>query len=105
MLPPSRRSHFSRWLLSLAVGAVTSLTAVTLWAQEVPAIGTLPGPAATAPAATTPAATAPNAPSGLETLADDFMHYSIVGNEQLTKSSGEALLELRRHAGRPAQRL
>ncbi len=92
VLPPSRRSHFSRWLLSLAVGAVTSLTAVTLWAQEVPAIGTLPGPAATAPAATTPAATAPNAPSGLEALADDFMHYSIVGNEQLTKSSGEALL-------------
>jgi HEAT repeat protein len=67
-------------------------------AQETPA--TAPGAAgaqggaaaATAPVASSAPATVIPADTKLTTLADDFMHYTLVNNVELAKANGEAIL-------------
>lgn len=77
----SRRSHLYSLLLSSAVVAAAWLPLAS--AQDAPAD---PGAAPTA------ANGAANAGGALATLAEDFLHYSIVGNEELAKANAEALL-------------
>ncbi len=69
-----QRSKWSGLLLSAAVCTV-GMWGVPAWSQEAPA---------TAPAAT--------ASGSLETLAEDFMHYSLVNNIELAKANADAIL-------------
>lgn len=72
MLP--QRSTWSGLLLSAAVCTAGVLgTTTTMWAQAAPA-------------------TAPAADAKLQTLADDFLHYSLVNQAELAKANAEALL-------------
>ena len=84
-----QRSTWSSLVLSAAVSA-TWLTG-SAFAQDAT---TAPAAATPAPdAAAAPAAGAPAAPTGpLKQLADDFMHYSLVNNDDLAKANGQALL-------------
>ena len=82
-----RRSTWSRLVLSTAVSAACVLSSFA-HAQD-----------ATAPAAapaTPPAPAAPAAPDmagkPLNTLADDFLHYSLVNNQELAQANGQAIL-------------
>jgi len=79
-----RRSTWSRLVLSAAVSATCVLSSLVR-AQD-----------ATAPAAapaTAPATAAPDL-SGkpLSTLADDFLHYSLVNNQELAQANAQAIL-------------
>src|SRR4051812_7757579 len=76
MLPLPRRSNWSSLLLSAAVCTAGVLgTTVNLRGQAAPA-----------------AAAAPAADNKLQTLADDFLHYSLVNQAELAKANAEALL-------------
>ena len=84
-----QRSTWSSLVLSAAVSATWLTGSVSAQdATTAPAAATPTTDAASAPAA---AATA--APTGpLKQLADDFMQYSLVNNDDLAKANGQALL-------------
>ncbi|HUO10571.1 MAG TPA: hypothetical protein VM008_19875 [Phycisphaerae bacterium] len=80
-----QRSTWSGLVLSAAVFSAAWLTGASeSYAQDAGA------PAAAAPAAEPASAPAPT--GSLKQLADDFMHYSIVNNDELAKANGQALL-------------
>ncbi|MGN6368678.1 MAG: HEAT repeat domain-containing protein [Phycisphaerae bacterium] len=78
-----QRSTWSGLVLSAAVSA-TCLTG-SVFAQDAT---TAPSAAMGGDAAASPAQQAPS----LKQLADDFMHYSLVNNDDLAKANGQALL-------------
>ena len=81
-----QRSTWSGLLLSAAVIATCSLTGAPALAQDAAA-------PATAPAADAAAATSAPAPTGpLKSLADDYLHYSLVNNLDLAQANGQAIL-------------
>jgi HEAT repeat protein len=80
-----QRSTWSGLLLSAAVFATCSLTGASAFAQD--------AAPATAPATDAAAATSAPAPTGpLKSLADDYLHYSLVNNLDLAQANGQAIL-------------
>jgi hypothetical protein len=92
-----QRSTWSGMLLSAAVFSVACLTGINpTLAQDAPpapAAPATPAPDA-APAAPAGAAadTAPAPTGSLKSLADDYLHYSIVNNVELAKANGQAII-------------
>jgi HEAT repeat protein len=75
-----QRSTWSGLLLSAAVLSTSCFTGASLFAQEAT-------PPAADAAASAPAPTAP-----LKSLADDYLHYSLVNNTELAQANGQAIL-------------
>ncbi len=93
-----QRSTWSGVLLSAAVVSAAYLSGPgSALAQEAaasaPAAATAAAPAATEAAATAPMAASAAAPTGpLKSLADDYLHYSLVNNVELAKANGQAII-------------
>jgi hypothetical protein len=86
-----QRSTWSGLLLSAAVFSTCCLTGAAAFGQDAAAPAT--APAADATAATAPAAASAPAPTGpLKSLADDYLHYSLVNNVELAQANGQAIL-------------
>lgn len=82
-----RRSTWSRLVLSTAVSAACLYTTL-LRAQDATAPAAAPAAAPDAAPATAPDLTGHK----LTDLADDFMHYSLVNNQELAQANGQAIL-------------
>jgi HEAT repeat protein len=84
-----QRSTWSGLLLSAAVFSTCCLTSAPAFGQD----ATPATPAAADAAASAPAAASVPAPTGpLKSLADDYLHYSLVNNVELAQANGQAIL-------------